>query len=164
MITTNDFPKTPPKTADFNEKWAFLKVGIECIMNHLEGGIPFEAYTGLYTTVYNCFTPLSTVVYRRSECPFCSLFCILADSCAPAGAARFNGLDLYNKLSEYFILHFQPMLQVRWDESLINTYLSHNLSLQVADTLSGVDLLRYYASEWDHQEKAKITVDRRLNI
>jgi cullin 1 len=119
----------PPKTADLDETWAFLNAGVDHIMNHLEQGLSFSGYTALYTTVYNYCT--STKMHgrldgNRCKCYFCGVLRILAESCALAGA-NLVGSDLYNKLSEYFILHFRPMLQVRWDESLLNTYSSHNL-------------------------------------
>lgn len=80
---------------------------------------------------------------------FFSCFFFLAHSCALAGA-NLVGSDLYNKLSEYFIIHFRPMLQVRCDECLLNLMLiAPSSPLQKAETLSDVDLLRYYASEWD---------------
>ena len=129
MSTANDFSKMPPNTADLEETWAFLNAGVDRIMNHLEQGISSKDYQILYVTVYNYCTSTKThgrLDGTRCECPLCCLFCIFADSCALAGA-NLVGSDLYNKLSEYFILHLKPMLQVRWDESLMKTYLSHNL-------------------------------------
>ncbi|KDR84230.1 hypothetical protein GALMADRAFT_55074 [Galerina marginata CBS 339.88] len=104
----------PPKTADLDETWAFLNAGVDHIMNHLERGLSFTGYTSLYTTVYNYCT--STKMHGRLD--------------GNRSGANLVGSDLYNKLSEYFILHFKPMLQK-------------------ASTLSDVDLLRYYAQEWD---------------
>jgi cullin 1 len=115
MSTANDFSKMPPKTADLDETWAFLNAGVDHIMNHMERGLAFAGYTSLYTTVYNYCT--STKMHgrlegNRCECSFCGPSRILANSCALAGA-NLVGSDLYNKLSEYFIIHFRPMLQVR---------------------------------------------------
>ena len=131
MSTVNDFSKMPPKTADLDETWTFLNAGIDHIMNHLEHwqDLSFAGYTALYTTVYNYCT--STKMHgrldgNRCECSFCGFSRILVDSCASAGA-NLVCFDLYSKLSEYFILHFRPMLQVRWDKSLLNTYSSHNI-------------------------------------
>ncbi|KAF8914411.1 Cullin [Gymnopilus junonius] len=104
----------PQKTADLDETWAFLNNGVDHIMNNLEKGLSFTGYTGLYTTVYNYCT--STKMHGRLD--------------GNRSGANLVGSDLYNKLSEYFILHFKPMLQK-------------------ASTLSDVDLLRYYATEWD---------------
>ncbi|KAF8808589.1 Cullin repeat-containing protein [Phlegmacium glaucopus] len=114
MSTVNDSSRMPPKMADFDEKWTFLNAGVDHIMNHPKQGLPFARYNQLYTTVYNCCT--STKMHGRLD--------------GNRSGANLVGSDLYNKLSEYFILHLKPMLQK-------------------ADTLSDVDLLRYYTSEWD---------------
>ncbi|KAF9057518.1 Cullin [Panaeolus papilionaceus] len=103
----------PSKSADLQETWAYLSKGVDHIMNNQEKGLSFPGYTGLYTTVYNYCT--STKMHGRLD--------------ANRSGANLVGSDLYNKLSEYFILHFKGMLQK-------------------ADTLTDVDLLRYYASEW----------------
>ncbi|PPR04637.1 hypothetical protein CVT24_011855 [Panaeolus cyanescens] len=108
-----DFAKMPSKSADLQETWAYLSRGVDHIMNNQEKGLSFPGYTGLYTTVYNYCT--STKMHGRLD--------------ANRSGANLVGSDLYNKLSEYFILHFKGMLQK-------------------ADTLTDVDLLRYYASEW----------------
>ncbi|KAF9534666.1 ubiquitin-protein ligase [Crepidotus variabilis] len=113
--TNDEFAKMPSKTADLDETWHYLNAGVDHIMNNLEKGLSFVGYTSLYTTVYNYCT--STKMHGR------------LDGNRSAGA-NLVGSDLYNKLSEYFIKHFKPMLEK-------------------AETLSDVDLLRYYATEWD---------------
>jgi len=49
-------PKMPPKTADLEETWTFLNIGVDHIMNKYEEGLSFVYYTNLYTTVYNYCT------------------------------------------------------------------------------------------------------------
>ncbi|KAF8204573.1 Cullin [Pholiota molesta] len=110
----NDFAKMPAKAADLEETWAYLNAGVDHIMNDLEKGLSFTGYTSLYTTVYNYCT--STKMHGRLD--------------GNRSGANLVGSDLYSKLSEYFIVHFQGMLDK-------------------TKTLSDVDLLRYYAAQWD---------------
>ncbi|KAH6912447.1 ubiquitin-protein ligase [Coprinopsis sp. MPI-PUGE-AT-0042] len=55
--------------------------------------------------------------------------------------ANLVGSDLYNKLSQYFISHFKGMLEK-------------------AATLEDMDLLRYYASEWDRYTRGANYLNR----
>lgn len=105
----------PGKSADLDQTWAYLTSGVDHIMTRMEAGLSFADYTNLYTTVYNYCT--STKMHSRM------------DSSNRTGA-NLVGSDLYNKLSGYFVQHFQPMMEK-------------------SESLQGVDLLRYYAAEWD---------------
>jgi cullin 1 len=48
--------KPPSRTADLEETWNFLNIGVDHIMNNLEAGLSFANYTNLYTCVYNYCT------------------------------------------------------------------------------------------------------------
>ncbi|KAF9000248.1 ubiquitin-protein ligase [Cyathus striatus] len=110
----NQFPPMPPRTADLEETWTFLNMGVDHIMTKLEHGLQFADYTSLYTTVYNYCT--STKMQGKLE--------------GNRTGANLVGSDLYNKLSGYFVTHFKPMIEK-------------------TNSLQDVDLLRYYAAEWD---------------
>ena len=108
------FAVMPNKTADLDETWTFLNAGVDHIMNNIEEGLSFTAYTNLYTTVYNYCT--STKMHGRldgNRCmlPIPSILNSELNHILIAGA-NLVGSDLYNKLSDYFIRHFQGMLQV----------------------------------------------------
>ncbi|KXN86112.1 Cullin-1 [Leucoagaricus sp. SymC.cos] len=109
------FPNMPGKSADLDQTWAYLVIGVDHIMIRIEAGLSFADYTNLYTTVYNYCT--STKMHSR------------IDSGNRTGA-NLVGSDLYNKLSGYFVQHFQPMMEK-------------------SENLQDVELLRYYAAEWD---------------
>lgn len=64
-----DFTKMPPKTADLAETWSYLNGGVDHIMNTLEKGLSFAAYTNLYTTVYNYCT--STKMHGKVDSTRC---------------------------------------------------------------------------------------------
>ncbi|KAF9005696.1 Cullin-domain-containing protein [Hymenopellis radicata] len=108
--SANNFSNVPPRTADFTETWAFLRPGVDHIMTNLYG-LSFPDFTNLYTAVYNYFTTG-----------------IVAGNHAPRRANPL-GFDLYQKLTEYFTIHFVPMKQA-------------------AASLQDEELLRYYATEW----------------
>lgn len=55
--------------------------------------------------------------------------------------ANLVGSDLYNKLSGYFVVHFKGMLEK-------------------TETLQDVDLLRYYATEWDNYTRGANYLNR----
>ncbi|KIY70348.1 ubiquitin-protein ligase [Cylindrobasidium torrendii FP15055 ss-10] len=115
---SNDkFAKVPPRTADLNETWAFLSPGVDHIMTNLEAGLTFPNYTNLYTAVYNYCTSTKMTGMGSSK----------PDN-SRAGA-NLVGSDLYQKLTEYFTIHFVPMKQT-------------------AAGLQDEELLRYYAQEW----------------
>ncbi|KAJ7258021.1 ubiquitin-protein ligase, partial [Mycena rebaudengoi] len=106
------FAKMPPQDPD--QMLAFLTDGVDYIMTRLEEGLSLAAHTNLQTTVYDYCT--STGVHRE-----------LVGHRTGANRA---GSDLYNKLTEYFVSHFQPIVAK-------------------AEALQDEALLRYYAAEWD---------------
>ncbi|KAG6831984.1 hypothetical protein H0H87_003128 [Tephrocybe sp. NHM501043] len=114
MASSSTIGPMPSKTADLEETWAYLSEGVDLIMNRLETGLSFPAYTNLYTTVYNYCT--STKMAGRSD--------------GNRAGANLVGSDLYSKLHAYFVEHFKPM---------VNT----------CETLQDIELLRYYARQWD---------------
>ncbi len=63
--STVDFAKAPSRTADLEETWTYLNAGVDHIMNTLDKGLSFTAYTNLYTTVYNYCT--STKMHGRLD-------------------------------------------------------------------------------------------------
>ncbi|KAJ7263867.1 Cullin [Mycena rebaudengoi] len=101
------FAKVPPRVPD--QMLAFLTDGVDYIMTRLEEGLSFAAHTNLQTTVYNYCTSIE--LHRR-------------------GGTDMVGSDLYDKLTGYFVSHFQPILAK-------------------AEGLQDEALLRYYAAEWD---------------
>ncbi|KAG6811936.1 hypothetical protein H0H92_005165 [Tricholoma furcatifolium] len=114
MASTSTIGPMPSKTADLEETWAYLTEGVDLIMNRLETGLSFPAYTNLYTTVYNYCT--STKMAGKPD--------------NNRTGANLVGSDLYTKLSAYFVEHFRPMVQT-------------------CETLQDIELLRYYATQWD---------------
>ena len=156
------FAVMPNKTADLDETWTFLNAGVDHIMNNIEEGLSFTGYTNLYTTVYNYCT--STKMHGRLDGNRCMLHTrpLLskpkAESRLPLAGANLVGSDLYNKLSDYFIRHFQGMLQV--SVCLILTKAANWLNPQKTEVLEDVDLLRYYASEWDRYTRGANYVNR----
>ncbi|KAK2465866.1 hypothetical protein APHAL10511_001507 [Amanita phalloides] len=52
--------RIPPKCAELQETWPYLRDGLERIMTHMPGDeMSFTAYTNLYTTIYNFFKSAS---------------------------------------------------------------------------------------------------------
>ena len=109
----NDFANIPHRTADLEEIWMFLNGGIDHIMTNVETGLSFEGCTSLYSAVYNYCTSSKTcgkLEGNRSEfCASCDVDIVESYSTAGANLA---GSDLYSKLSEYFVVHSEGMLEV----------------------------------------------------
>jgi len=59
------FPNMPGKSADLDQTWAYLVIGVDHIMTLLEAGLSFVDYTNFYTAVYNYCT--STRMHSRME-------------------------------------------------------------------------------------------------
>ncbi|KAF5322714.1 hypothetical protein D9619_000259 [Psilocybe cf. subviscida] len=92
---------------------------------YLEGGVDHimnHLEQGLSFTGY---TSLYTTVYN-----YCTSTKMHGRLDSNRSGANLVGSDLYNKLSEYFVAHFTSMIEK-------------------ANGLTDVDLLRYYAAEWD---------------
>lgn len=64
-----------------------------------------------------------------------------------SAGANLVGSDLYKKLSGYFVTHFKLMIEVCCSIPRVN--LAELTLSQKSETLQDVDLLRYYATEWD---------------
>ncbi|TFK64234.1 Cullin repeat-containing protein [Pluteus cervinus] len=55
-------PSMPKRNASFEEHWNFHKTGIDYVMGVEPGSkIPSSYFTRLYTTVYNCLTPMGVM-------------------------------------------------------------------------------------------------------
>ncbi|KAF8651092.1 hypothetical protein AX16_004892 [Volvariella volvacea WC 439] len=121
-VAHDAFQKMPDRTADLEETWDYLNNGVDHIMTKLEEGLSFKSYTSLYTTVYNYCT--STKMSNKIDSHGGR-----GDFVALRGA-NLVGSDLYGKLTGYFVEHFKPMIER-------------------SATLTDVDLLTYYAKEWD---------------
>ncbi|KAF5371252.1 hypothetical protein D9758_004235 [Tetrapyrgos nigripes] len=103
------FSKPPGRTADLEETWAFLVLGVDHIMNKIDTGLTFVHYTSLYSTVYNYCT--STKMQGKQD--------------NNRTGANLVGADLYAKLTEYFMEHFKPMKEKAsglQDEDLLRYY------------------------------------------
>jgi len=59
------FPNMPGKSADLDQTWEYLVIGVDHIMTLLEAGLSFVDYTNLYTAVYNYCT--STKMHSRMD-------------------------------------------------------------------------------------------------
>ena len=140
MSTAADFPNMPPREAGLNETWAFLKLGIDCIMN--ERDLDCQAYQALSTVVYNyCTITRHAQCYENGSEPSFCCFCEISDSCALADAGLIS-FNLYHKLSKYLVLHLKTILQVCWDECLLNVYLSSTTESRCAFGRRIVKILR----------------------
>ncbi|KAJ3753066.1 ubiquitin-protein ligase [Lentinula raphanica] len=99
----------PSRTADLEETWTYLKLGVDHIMNKLDAGMSFTSYTSLYSTVYNYCT--STKMQGKHD--------------SNRSGANLVGADLYLKLQEYFVDHFKTMKDrtaTLQDEELLKYY------------------------------------------
>ncbi|RDB19810.1 Cullin-1 [Hypsizygus marmoreus] len=74
---------------------------------------------------FPAYTSLYTTVYN-----YCTSTKMQGKLDGNRTGANLVGSDLYRKLSEYFVEHFKPLIAK-------------------AETLQDIDLLRYYAAEWD---------------
>ncbi|KAK7040956.1 ubiquitin ligase (cullin) of SCF [Paramarasmius palmivorus] len=112
MATPTDiFANPPSRTADLEETWKFLDLGVDHIMNKLERGLTFPNYTALYTAVYN----------------YCTSNKMTGKMDSHKSGANLVGADLYFKLQEYFDGHFKPIKQKANDlhnEELLRYYAS----------------------------------------
>ncbi|KAF9445053.1 Cullin repeat-containing protein [Macrolepiota fuliginosa MF-IS2] len=105
---------------DHDQMWAYLSSGADHIMT--AGSISFSEYINLYRTAYNyCLSPR-----KHSH---------LVES------SSLVGLELYDKLSDYFARHLQLMTEK-------------------VETLQDLDLLRCYASEWNRYTTGAQYLDR----
>ena len=91
---------------------------------------------------------------------FTSAICfkLKAESRLPLDGANIIGFHLYNEVSDCFIRHIQGMLQV--SICLILSKSANWSNPQKTKVLEDVDLLRYYASEWDRYTRGANYVNR----
>ncbi|KAF4619424.1 hypothetical protein D9613_004852 [Agrocybe pediades] len=99
----------PSKTAELDETWRFLELGVDHLMKNYDKGLAYTAYTNLYTAVYNYCT--STKMHARID--------------THRTGANLVGAELYNELCQYFVNYFHSMLEEassRTDEDLLRYY------------------------------------------
>ncbi|KAJ7599806.1 Cullin repeat-like-containing domain protein, partial [Mycena floridula] len=131
----------PPRTADLEETWAFLEIGVHHIMNNPESGLVFVNYENLYTTVYN--------------------YCLWTNMQGKPGRNRYDAnpvcSNLYSKLSEYFVSHFKPMKEktaTLQDEDLLRYYAAEWDRYTMGATHLN-RLFTYFNRSWVQRERIK---------
>ncbi|BEI85603.1 hypothetical protein CcaverHIS002_0510040 [Cutaneotrichosporon cavernicola] len=83
----------PPKDADLQTAWNFLKNGVEHIMTRLQLGMSYQYYIILYTTIYD----------------YCTVSSRGGVSLTAKGGASLQGADLYKKLNAFLTDHCRQM-------------------------------------------------------